>query len=173
MYDLRYLSCYIWHSLVALFATVPLMAFSSSMATVIVKVSVMKPPSCTINDNRPIEVEFGEVLTTQVDGKNKSTPVNYTVRCSGADVNTRLNLQVQGLPASFDNTILQSTSEGLGVALKVKKDGILSPFAINTWWQNVTPTSLPELWAVPVKQNGVTLRGGEFSAGATMSVAYP
>lgn len=41
-----------------------------------------KPP-CTVNDNKPIEVDFGDVMTTRIDGSNYRQQVNYTLSCTG------------------------------------------------------------------------------------------
>lgn len=154
------------HVLVVLLAAAPLMALASNMATVIVKVTVVKPPPCTINEDRPIEVDFGDVMTTRVDGNNYKMPVNYTLSCPDASSNA-MKLQVNGNGASFDGTVLRTDKTGLGVELRQGDNKL----AVNSWL-NFTYPQKPELWAVPVKQNGTTLTGGEFTAGATMKVAY-
>lgn len=134
--------------------------------TVTVKVTVVAPPSCVINDDRPIEVEFGEVMTSRLNGDNYQTRVRYTLSCSGHSKNA-MKLQIQGAGAAFDPTLLQTNKTGLGVQLQQGDNKL----AINSWLSFTYPDA-PELWAVPVKQNGVTLSGGEFTAGATMKVAY-
>ena len=35
-------------------------------------------PECEINNNQQIVVNFGEVLTTRIDGANYETPIVYT-----------------------------------------------------------------------------------------------
>ncbi|MBE3210331.1 fimbrial protein [Enterobacter cloacae complex sp. P32C] len=153
---------------------VPLMALASNSSTLTVKVTVVKQPPCIINDSRPIEVDFGEVLTTQVDGNNYLMPVNYTISCTGTE-DKGMNIQVSGTPANFDSRVLQTTSAGLGIALKtdVGVGGKLFPIDINQWFSGYHPNNPWRFWAVPVKQNDVALRGGAFTAGATMRVAYP
>ncbi|VTR20674.1 putative minor fimbrial subunit StfE [Serratia fonticola] len=69
-------------------------------ATVTVKVTVVAPLPCMINDDRPIEVEFGDVMTTRVDGDNYKMPVNYTLSCTGPASNA-MKLQVKGTGAAF------------------------------------------------------------------------
>ncbi|WP_080695290.1 fimbrial protein [Pantoea ananatis] len=137
----------------------------AAMATVTVKVTVVAPPPCVINDDRPVEVEFGDVMTTRVDGSNYRRPVNYTLSCTGTS--NAMKLQVKGNGAAFDVTVLQTSKTGLGIKL-LQGD---SKLAVNSWL-NFTYPNKPELWAVPVKQAGATLTGGEFSAGATMAVDY-
>lgn len=148
----------------ALLVAMPLSVQAAT--TVTVKVTVVAPPPCVINGNRTIEVDFGEVMTTRVDGKNYRTAVNYSLSCSGQSKNA-MKLQVQGTGAAFDSTVLKTNKTGLGIQLQ--QGG--SKLAVNSWL-NFTYPNTPELWAVPVKQSGVSLSGGEFTAGATLKVAY-
>lgn len=141
-------------------------AVSTWAATVTVTVTVLEPPSCIINDDRPIEVNFGEVLTTRVDGSHYRMPVVYSLSCKGAPSNA-MKLQMQGSGAAFDSTVLRTSNAGLGIQLQQGS----SKLAMNSWL-NFTYPNVPSLWAVPVKQSGVTLSGGSFSAGATLKVAY-
>ncbi|MEX2941266.1 fimbrial protein [Serratia fonticola] len=133
---------------------------------VIVRVTIVEPPPCTINDDRPIEVDFGDVMTTRVDGSNYLKPIEYTLNCTNLK-NNAMKLQLKGVSASFDGKLLKTTKQGLGIGLLQGS----SKMSINSWL-NFTYPNKPELWAVPVQQGGVTLSGGEFTAGATMSVAY-
>ncbi|CAI2004423.1 fimbrial protein [Serratia fonticola] len=155
-----------WRTLAGLLASLPMLALAAASATVTVKVTVVATPPCTINDDRPIEVEFGDAMTTRVDGDNYKMPVNYTLSCTGAPYNA-MKLQVQGNGASFDGTVLKTSKTGLGIKLQQGSNKL----AINSWLKFTYPNQ-PELWAVPVKQNGVALAGGEFTAGATMKVDY-
>ncbi|EIM8480856.1 fimbrial protein [Serratia marcescens] len=153
-----------WYGVVGVLAALPMLA--AAVTTVTVKVTVVAPPPCIINDDRPIEVEFGDVMTTRVDGNNYKMPVNYSLSCTDASSNA-MKLQVQGNGAGFDGTVLQTNKTGLGIELRQGD----SKLAVNSWL-NFTYPNKPELWAVPVKQSSATLTGGEFSAGATMKVAY-
>jgi type 1 fimbria pilin len=81
-----------------------------------------------------------------------------------------MKLQVRGTGADFDAKVLKTTQPGLGVQLQEKDR---SKISINTWRNfDYVGSTGPELWAVPVKQSGMTLTGGEFTAAATMEVAY-
>lgn len=132
---------------------------------VTVKATVTTAP-CIINGAQPIEVEFGDVMTTRVDGRNHKTLVRYTLSCSGSPANM-MKLQVEGNGAPFDSTVLLTDKAGLGIEL-YQKD---SKLPINSWL-NFTQGNPPQLWAVPVKQSGFALTGGEFNANATMKVTY-
>ncbi|BEM02411.1 exotoxin (plasmid) [Serratia marcescens] len=143
------------------------LAWADSSTTIRVTVTVIAPPPCVINNNNLIEVNFGsDVITTRIDGSYKKQPVVYSVECKNAPSNA-MKLLIQGNSASFDGEVLQTNKDGLGVALL--RNGNRQP--INSW-VNFTYPNLPTLEAVPVKQAGATLSGGEFSAGATMQVAY-
>ncbi|EMH4216657.1 fimbrial protein [Serratia marcescens] len=147
-----------------------LMLFCSpvqAVTTIKVTVTIVAPPPCVINNNNLIEVNFGnDVMTTRIDGSYKKQPVVYSVECKNAP-NNAMKLQIQGVSAGFDSEVLKTNKDGLGVALL--RNGNRQP--INTW-VNFTYPNLPTLEAVPVKQAGATLSGGEFSAGATMKVEY-
>ncbi|HGL4620260.1 TPA: fimbrial protein [Citrobacter koseri] len=138
----------------------------TTTATVTVKVTLVAPPPCVINDDNPIEVEFGDVLTTQVNGNNYRIPVNYTLSCTNGTSND-LKIKVQGNGADFDASVLRTNIAGLGIALQIGETAM----PINSWL-NFTYPDNPQLWAVPVKQAGATLTAGEFSAAATMKVDY-
>lgn len=139
---------------------------SPVQATSTTKVTVIAPPSCVINNNL-IEVNFGyDVMTTCIDCSYKKQPVVYSVECKNA-LNNAMKLQIQDTSADFDGEVLQTNKDGLGGALL--RNGSRQP--INSWI-NFTYPNLPAQEAVPVKQAGATLRGGEFSAGATMKVEF-
>ncbi|MGP0843280.1 fimbrial protein [Serratia sp. CY83965] len=139
----------------------------AASTTIKVTVTIVAPPPCVINNNNLIEVNFGnDVMTTRIDGSYKKQPVVYSLECKNAP-NNAMKLQIQGTGAGFDSEVLQTNKDGLGVALL--RNGSRQP--INSWINFTYPTK-PTLEAVPVKQAGATLRGGEFSAGATMKVEY-
>lgn len=151
--------------LLGLLAGIPLMA-GAITSTVTIKVTVLTPPPCVINNDRQIEVEFGDVMTTRVDGNNYRIPVDYTLSCQGASSNA-IKLQVQGTGANFDSNVLRTQKTGLGIALL--QGGSRLPI---NHWLNFTYPNTPRLEAVLVKQDGITLSAGEFTAGAVMKVVY-
>ena len=148
----------------AIAAVTPLLVNATSTMTV--KVTVIAPPPCTINGDKPIEVEFGEVMTTRVDGTNYRMPVDYTLECTQGE-GKGLKLQVQGNGAGFDGQVLKTNIAALGIELQRENVRL----AVNDWL-NFTYPNKPALYAVPVMQSGATLPGGEFTAGATMKIAY-
>ncbi|WP_411752403.1 fimbrial protein [Serratia sp. (in: enterobacteria)] len=151
--------------LFGLLATLPQIAVGARDATITVKVTVVAP-TCVINNNRPIEVEFGDVMTTRVDGNNYRMPVNYTLDCKNIPSNA-MKLKVQGIVAGFDGTLLKTSNSALGIKLQTGA----TKLSVNTWL-NFSYPKKPELWVVPVQKSGSTLTGDEFTAVATMNVDY-
>lgn len=150
---------------IAFFHTSGVLAASSSMVQI--KVVVVSPPPCTINGDRVIDVNFGsDVVTNRVNGANYLQVVDYTLECSSSASNA-MKLQIQGTPTAFDSGALQTNISNFGIALRANS----LPLKINDW-VNFTYPNKPLLEAVPVKRAGVTLAGGDFSAGATLMVAY-
>lgn len=128
--------------------------------------TLIEPPPCVINNDKPIEVDFGEVMTTRVDGNNYKTLINYSLTCTRPKSNA-LSLTISGSAASFSTTALKTNKTGLGVRILVGN----TPYTINSSLKFTNPNK-PTLYAVPVQQNGVSLTEGEFSSTATIGVAY-
>lgn len=157
------------YCLVALFTftvCAPMAVLAGRTATVTIKVTVAEVPPCTINGNRVIEVDFSDVIVTQIDGNRYLQPINYSLECTGQSKNA-MKLAIQGNPATFDNTALKTNVKDFGIALRANGQ----PLVVNKWIDFVYPNK-PDLQAVPVKRAGVDLPGGEFSAGATLMVQY-
>lgn len=131
-----------------------------------VDVTVIAPPSCVINNDRVIDVNFGDVLTDKVDGVNYKVEVDYTINCSRLS-NNALTLEISGGGASFNNEVLKTDVDNLGV--RVVLGG--ANYIINEKKRFTYPNK-PKLEVVPVKKAGVNLSGGKFTSVATLSVAY-
>ncbi|WP_233268373.1 fimbrial protein [Pantoea sp. BAV 3049] len=147
---------------------IKLVSDNAGSVNVYIKGVIVQPPPCTINDNSPIDVSFGDnLLTSKVDGSNYLKTINYTLTCPGASSNN-IKLSIQGTVADFsDQSALQTNMADLGVELQ--NNGQIIKVGE---WVNFTYPTLPVLQAVPVKRPGSTLGVGEFSAGATMVVDW-
>lgn len=142
-------------------------SLATAITTVTIKVTVVAPPPCVINGDRPIEVNFDEVVTTRVDGYNYIREVPYSVQCTGATSNDMV-MQIQGTTANFgSDNVLATNQPNLGIALL--NSGNAQP--LNSDFSFTYP-NLPVLKAVPVGSPGSTLQAGAFSAAATMKVYY-
>ncbi|WP_434668980.1 fimbrial protein [Klebsiella sp. B345] len=130
--------------------------------------TVVSSPSCTLNANSDITVEFngGVALeTTSIDGSHYITPVPFTLSCRNNP--STLRLSVQGTGSTFDRTVLATNIADLGIRL-LKPDGA----ALNQGeWLNFTYSATPPaIKAVPVKRPGAILPGGAFTSTATLLV---
>ncbi|MFP3524591.1 fimbrial protein [Pantoea sp. SIMBA_072] len=133
-----------------------------------IKGTILTPPPCTINNNNPIDVDFGSAVDiSKVDGKNYLTPVSYTLQCTGATSNI-MKLSIQGTAAEFDDgAALDAGHGGLGIELQQDGQKLTLGKAVNFIWPDY-----PALQAVPIKKAGAKLETGTFSVGATMVVDW-
>lgn len=141
-------------------------ALVCAATTVAVKVTVVAPPSCIINDNKTIDVDFGTVVAASVDGQRYMQTVNYTLECEGQTSNA-MRMLIKGNPTTFDSSALQTNIPDFGVALKANGEAV----GINNWLKFTYPEK-PILQAIPVKKPGSTPNGGDFYASATLMIAY-
>ncbi|QNQ55446.1 fimbrial protein [Serratia liquefaciens] len=134
------------------------------------KGTLIEPPDCTINGGQTIVVDFGnEVMTSRVDGQMYSKPVEHGLKCDGLKI-PGMKLKIEGIPASFDDKSLKTSNEHL--AIQISADS--KPLSINTWlkFDHGTTPQIPKLTVVPLKKKDGVLKGGEFTATATMKIDY-
>lgn len=138
--------------------------------------TLIEMPPCIINDNNVITVDFGEVMTTRVDGVNYKKKVDFTLDCrEGATVGKDLVLGIVGNGTSFDDTLLKTNVDDLGIGF-VLDFGI--KYGINTFnlhlatVNNSNPYPEVNLWAVPIKNSDAILSGGAFRSTASLVIRY-
>lgn len=68
---------------------------------VTIRGNVIAPPPCVINNGNTILVDFGEVMSTRIDGQRYKQPVNYTAECTKMPTNA-MTLAITGNTAGFD-----------------------------------------------------------------------
>ncbi|ARZ01922.1 fimbrial protein [Yersinia ruckeri] len=127
--------------------------------------TLIEPPPCIINGDKPINVDFGDsVVTTKVDGVNYKRPVDYTLNCENSQTSI-LKIQIKGNASAFDSTILLTSSPNLGI--QIFSDGV--KLSVNEWdiFAHNTP---PVLEVVPIKNKNAILKGGKFDATATLLI---
>ncbi|WP_175576906.1 fimbrial protein [Yersinia enterocolitica] len=130
------------------------------------KGTLIEPPVCT-PDGKTIEVDFGEhVMTSRVEDGLYTQPLKHGLDCKGSVISD-LKLKIVGTAASFDPNSLQTTADGL--AIEVSADS--KKLAINEWL-NFDKAKAPEMQVVLVKGKDAELKGGKFTATATMMVDY-
>lgn len=133
-------------------------------------------PPCTVNNAEAMDVPFGEVGITKIDGVNYAQSFTLTLNCEASLGGlTSLYLDYTGMPAnSFDKDALQASREGLGIRLYRSSDSALFP--IDSGYEILLDggsTTTLDLYAVPVKAAGANLLEGDFTATATFELQYP
>lgn len=129
--------------------------------------TLVETPDCTINNDKPVVVNFGdEMITRLVDGERYRTNIEYSITCKNLAKNA-LALAISGSTADFGTGLLRTDKEGLGLRL-YHGTKIISPNYTAIFNYGVTPT----FSAVPVAQDNTTLTAGTFTATATMVIAY-
>ncbi|MCW2257495.1 type 1 fimbria pilin [Providencia alcalifaciens] len=128
--------------------------------------TVIAPPPCVINDGNLIDVNFGEVMSTRIDGTAYKKEVQYTVECYKMPTNT-MKMSIQGSKANFDTQFLSTNIEGLGIAILYNNRKLPVGQTINFIYPNA-----PQFSVVPVRDQTQTLKGGYFESIATLLIEY-
>ncbi|WP_426128802.1 fimbrial protein [Pseudomonas sp. DWP1b1] len=81
----------------------------------------ISPSTCTINNNNPIEVNFGNVHQRQIGTDPLTTPIQsnrrLTYSCPNAGITTPITITYKGNATSFDNRLLMMTNPDVGTAM--------------------------------------------------------
>lgn len=129
---------------------------------------VLKRRPCHINNDRPIEVHFGNVGIEKVDGVRYKQVLSYSLVCDAPDPNAVMTLMVKGTPTGFDPAAVSTSANGLGIQILQNSQ----PFVLNQQIRGINHPPLPTLEVVPVKDPAVALAEGNFTATATLLAEY-
>ncbi|AKS09977.1 fimbrial protein [Pseudomonas trivialis] len=81
----------------------------------------ISPSTCTINNNNPIEINFGNVNQREIGTNPLTTPINSNRRlnysCPTGGITTPITITYKGIPSSFDTRLLTMTNPDVGTAL--------------------------------------------------------
>lgn len=81
----------------------------------------ISPSSCTINNNQPIEVNFGNVhqraIGTDPVSSTVRTDRTLTYRCPDPGITTPITITYKGTPSSFNADALLTSNTNVGAAL--------------------------------------------------------
>ncbi|WP_439865273.1 fimbrial protein [Pseudomonas antarctica] len=81
----------------------------------------VSPSTCTINNNYPIEINFGTVHQRAIGTDPLTTPVRsdrrLTYSCPQGAITTPITITYKGIPSSFDPRLLNMTNPDVGTAL--------------------------------------------------------
>lgn len=130
---------------------------------------------CTITKNGAgITVDFGDVLTTRIDGETyKKNQIVLDVQCDNITMGTELNITVSGEPAGFGSGYLATDTEGLGMKFIDGKASEIIPVNTGAHTYYYHSNLNTGLYVVPVKDPSVELSGGPFMGTATLTIDYP
>lgn len=132
---------------------------------------------CVINNNRPIEVDFGDDLVVSLvpakDGKKYIEDIDFEWECDNISSGTDVVFSFEGSRASFDNDLLK-INEQKDIALQIYYDSKTLRVNDDFVYTYRSDSQIPDLKAALVKNSSSTanVQPGEFTASATLTVAY-
>lgn len=138
----------------------------SGRTPIVIQGVIIAPPPCVINNGDTIEIDFGPVLTTRIDGVRYRQPIDYQASCENMPSNL-LTLTLIGQPAAFSPNDLTTSVDGLAMAFHANAQPLPVGQALN-----FTYPDFPKLEVTPIKDTAVELPGREFVASATIEIAY-
>jgi type 1 fimbria pilin len=81
----------------------------------------VSPSTCTINNNNPIEINFGNVNQREIGTDPLTTPIRsnrrLTYSCPAGGITSPITITYKGMPSSFDSRLLRMTNTDVGTAL--------------------------------------------------------
>jgi len=133
--------------------------------------TLLDAPPCTLNGGEPVEIDFGEVGVNKVDGQNYAQTFTVVYECEGTT--TDMVLRYLGVVTSFDAAAVQSNIPEFGIRLQHQKDGTITPFEVGSTLAIPSYQGSSQFIAAPVKNAGVELQEGAFTAAASLQLEYP
>ncbi|MGL4354419.1 MAG: fimbrial protein [Aeromonas popoffii] len=159
------------------FNSVPMSRITISSAILYV------PEKCVINGGQTIEVEFGDLPSTGLDGNNFEKTVPLTFRCEGGVFEgpaLKINLGISGRPTSFSQEYLRTTKEGYQSATIIPNLGIKfkqlngDPLKLNEFYPVTMQGNIGD-WgfiAAPIASGSEEVAAGDFYATATIVAEF-
>lgn len=141
------------------------------------------PEECVINGGQTIEVEFGDLPGSGLDGNNFEKVMPLTFQCKGGAFEgnaLKINLGISGKPTSFSQDYLRTTKDGyqggqiinnLGIKFK-QLDG--SALRLNEFYPVTMQGNIGD-WgfiAAPISPVGADIAAGDFYATATIVAEF-
>lgn len=141
--------------------------FNHNVVQVVLSNATISLPACDLNNGNPIDVDFGSaVAVTDVAAGTVEKSIDYTLTCTYD--NYGLKMKILGAGASFDNDLLKTNINEMGI--KITANGTALP--LNTDLNFASAAAKPALKAILTQQPGARLPTGAFTASATMRVEY-
>ena len=81
----------------------------------------VSPSTCTINNNNPIDIDFGNVHQRAIGTDPLTTTIRrdrrLTYSCPDGGINTPITISYKGTPSAFDTRLLRMSNPDVGTAL--------------------------------------------------------
>lgn len=144
------------------------------MAQVFIQSAILYvPDKCVVNEGQLINVEFGEISGSNLNGTSYPQSIPVRFQCEGGsfeDGTLNIKLAVSGTPASFSNNAFKTDKTDLGIEIK-HNGSLVIP---NEFYPvpNIGNGGSWNLVAAPLANGGKEIAEGEFNASATIVAAF-
>ena len=131
------------------------------------------PDKCVVNEGQLINVEFGEIGGSDLNGSNYPQSIPVRFQCEGGsfeDGTLNIKLAVSGSAASFSNEVFKTDKNDLGIRLTHNGQLVIP----NEFYPvpNIGNGGSWNLVAAPFANGGAEIGEGEFNASATIVAAF-
>lgn len=147
---------------------------NQSVVPISIRGTVVAPSPCSINNNIPIEVNFGDIYIELIDGINyKKKEVPFVLSCIDDLDAKSVIVNFGGTSSTIDNRYYSTSKPDLAIKMVLSSRGserLLLPngyYPLNLFYPN-TPT----IYATPVKNSNKNPFPGSFVSTATVYVDY-
>ncbi|CAI1172611.1 long polar fimbrial protein LpfD [Serratia quinivorans] len=144
------------------------------MAQVFIQSAILYvPDKCVVNEGQLINVEFGEISGSNLDGKSYPQSIPVRFQCEGGsfeDGTLNIKLAVSGTPAPFTNNAFKTDKTDLGIEIKHNGQLVIP----NEFYPvpNIGNGGSWNLVAAPLANGSKEIAEGEFNASATIVAAF-
>lgn len=126
---------------------------------------IIREPTCIINKNGPIDVDYGTMRTDEVETSKGTKTTRFPLNCNGVN----LTLYLMGTGAAFNRDYLKTNMADLAIKFT---DDVNVAIPINGTVPIETQYTFLDVKTVLVKKPGTTLGGGTFTATTTFVFEY-
>lgn len=144
------------------------------MAQVFIQSAILYvPDKCVVNEGQLINVEFGEIGGSNLNGASYPQSIPVRFQCEGGsfeDGTLNIKLAVSGTPAPFSNNAFKTDKTDLGIEIKHNGQLVIP----NEFYPvpNIGNGGSWNLVAAPLANGGKEIAEGEFNASATIVAAF-
>lgn len=144
------------------------------MAQVYIQSAILfVPDKCVVNEGQLINVEFGEISGSNLNGSSYPQHIPVQFQCAGGsfeDGSLNIKLAVSGAAASFNDNAFKTNKSDLGIQLTHNGELVIP----NVFYPvpNIGNGGSWNLLAVPLANGNKENDEGEFNASATIVASF-